>query len=55
MKHNLVADTLTREREGIAARCECGWKSGGHFSSLGASAAFQEHKERECKNENRKS
>lgn len=37
---------LTREGRGITARCKCGWVSGGHFTSLAASAALQDHKER---------
>jgi hypothetical protein len=45
-EHKLVDNTLVRERSGITARCECGWVSGGHFSSFGASAAMQDHKER---------
>ena len=44
-EHKLVNDTLAREREGIAARCKCGWVSCGHFSSMGASAAFLDHQE----------
>lgn len=44
-KHQLVDKTLVTERGGITARCVCGWVSSGHFSSLGASAAFQDHKE----------
>lgn len=44
-EHKLVDETLKRESTGIAARCECGWVSAGHFSSLGASAAMQDHKE----------
>jgi len=43
--HRLVLDTLVREENGIAARCECGWASVGHFSSMAASAAFQTHVE----------
>jgi hypothetical protein len=43
--HRLVDDTLTREQDGILARCTCGWSSGGHFSSMAASAAFREHQE----------
>lgn len=46
-RHRLVGNTLTREEGGIIARCECGWASGGHFSSGGASVAFMDHKERE--------
>lgn len=45
--HKLVDDTLVRERDGIVTRCTCGWVSGGHFSSMGASAALIIHKE-EC-------
>lgn len=44
-EHKLVDDTLKREGDGITARCQCGWASGGHFSSLGAAAAMQDHKE----------
>jgi hypothetical protein len=43
IEHALVDDALTVENGGIAARCKCGWVSRGHFSSLAASAAFQEH------------
>jgi len=44
--HKLVAGTLLRESGGIVARCTCGWVSGGHFSSMGASAAMMDHKEK---------
>jgi hypothetical protein len=44
-QHDLIDGTLKREREGIVARCRCGWTSGGHFSSLAASAAMRDHKE----------
>lgn len=44
--HKLVDGTLKREDAGITARCECGWVSGGHFTSLGASAAFLDHQEK---------
>jgi hypothetical protein len=42
-EHKLVNDTLTREKDGIAARCVCGWASLAHFTSLAASVAFQDH------------
>lgn len=45
-EHKLIDNTVKREKEGIAARCQCGWVSGGHFSSLGASAAMQDHREK---------
>lgn len=45
-EHKLVDNTLVREQRGITARCVCGWVSGGHFTSLSASAAMQDHKER---------
>lgn len=44
--HLLVDGILTCEQAGITARCECGWTSRGHFSSLAASAAFREHQEK---------
>lgn len=44
-EHKLVSGSLVRQESGIVARCECGWASGGHFSSFAASAAFREHKE----------
>lgn len=45
--HRLVNSTLTVEKgQGILARCVCGWSSAGHFTSLAASSAFQDHKER---------
>lgn len=44
--HKLAGGTLTRDEDGITARCECGWVSGGHFTRLGASAMFQEHVEK---------
>jgi hypothetical protein len=44
-KHQLVGNTLVRDRKGIAARCTCGWSSGGHFSSMSASAAMMDHQE----------
>lgn len=44
--HKLIDNTLVREAEGITARCKCGWVSRGHFSSLGASAAFTDHQEK---------
>jgi hypothetical protein len=43
--HRLVDDTLTRDADGITARCTCGWESRGHFSSMAASALFREHQE----------
>lgn len=45
MKHELVGGTLKRVGDGIVAECKCGWSSI-HFSSLAASAAFQDHKEK---------
>ena len=48
-EHKLVDGALKREGDGITARCECGWVSAGHFSSLAASAAMQDHKE-QCEN-----
>lgn len=44
MEHKLVDGTLKREPNAIVARCQCGWSSH-HFTSLAASAAFQEHQE----------
>ena len=44
MQHRLQGGTLKRTDNGIVARCECGWVSC-HFTSLSASAAFQDHKE----------
>lgn len=44
--HGLVGGTLRREEDGITARCQCGWVSRGHFSSLAASAAFRDHQEK---------
>lgn len=44
-KHKLVDDTLVRERDGIVAKCVCGWKSRPHFSMMSASAAFMDHEE----------
>lgn len=34
--------TLKRQDGSIIARCSCGWASS-HFTSLSASAAFQDH------------
>lgn len=45
VKHELVNGTLTRESDGIMAKCTCGWVTRGRFSSFAASAAFQEHQE----------
>lgn len=45
-EHKLVGGTLTRDRDGITARCACDWASGGRFTSLAASAAFMDHQER---------
>jgi hypothetical protein len=45
VKHELVNGTLTREDDGIMARCTCGWSTRGRFSSFAASASFQEHQE----------
>lgn len=42
--HRLIDGTLITDSAGITARCECGWVSGGYFSSLLASAAFAHHK-----------
>ena len=44
-RHCLTDETLTREADGIMARCTCSWSSRGHFSSMAASAAFREHQE----------
>jgi len=44
-KHKLVDDTLIVDNTGIIARCQCGWISRGHFSSMSASVDFQEHLE----------
>jgi hypothetical protein len=44
-EHKLVGGTLTRNEGGIVARCTCGWSST-HFSSMAASAAFQDHQGR---------
>lgn len=49
--HRLVGDCarVVRDQEGkpkgVIVECICGWKSGGHFSGMGASAAFQDHKD----------
>lgn len=43
-KHELEDGTLKRDGKAIVARCKCGWSSS-HFSSLAASAAFQDHQE----------
>lgn len=43
-EHKLEGGTLKREKDGIVARCTCGWASY-HFSSLTASAAFHHHQE----------
>lgn len=51
-EHKLVDDTLTREGNGITARCVCGWVSTGHFSSFAASAAFRDHQELEAVSHN---
>lgn len=46
-QHSLAGNTVTNEGggQGITARCTCGWVSAGHFSSMGASAAFLNHQE----------
>lgn len=44
-EHRLIDGALKRTMDGIAARCECGWVSAGHFSSLAASAAFRDHQD----------
>lgn len=50
-RHRLVDDCVRVVRDkdgkpqGITAECTCGWKSGGHFSGMGASAAFMDHQE----------
>ena len=43
--HKLIGNTLKVEEGHIVARCTCGWSST-HFSSLAASAAMMEHKEK---------
>lgn len=48
MDHKLVDGTLKRDDKGITARCDCGWVSGGHFTSLAASAAMMDHQEQEA-------
>lgn len=42
-KHGLVDDALNRQRDGVYAKCVCGWVSGPHVSGIAASAAFREH------------
>jgi hypothetical protein len=44
MQHRLKDGTLKRVEGGILAECECGWTSM-HFTSLSASAMFQDHQE----------
>jgi len=44
-RHQLVDGILVREDDEIIARCTCGWASGGHFTTLAASAAFKEHRD----------
>lgn len=50
-EHELVDGTLYVEREGdgtvkgIIGRCTCGWDTGYRFTSLAASAAFQDHQD----------
>jgi hypothetical protein len=50
-EHKLIGNTLYVEREpdgtakGIIGRCTCGWNTGYRFTSLTASAAFQDHQE----------
>lgn len=51
-QHKLVDGTLYVERDeagvakGIIGRCTCGWNTGHRFTSLSASAAFQDHQEK---------
>ncbi len=45
MTHELVDGTLYREKDAIVGRCTCGWSTDFHFTSFGASAAYQEHLE----------
>lgn len=45
MKHELVDGSLRVVKGGIEAKCKCGWSSI-HFTSLAASAAFRDHKEK---------
>jgi hypothetical protein len=51
--HRLVDDCVVREGDGITARCICGWESRGHVTSLGASGAFQDHKDAATRVENK--
>jgi hypothetical protein len=44
-EHNLVGDAVEVRDGGVHAECSCGWKSGGRFSGLVASALFLEHLE----------
>lgn len=44
-EHKLAGGALKREGKEIVARCTCGWVSS-HVTSLAASAAFAEHRER---------
>ena len=44
--HKLIDNTLYKEAAGVVVRCACGWVSGGHVSSMAASAAFREHKDK---------
>jgi hypothetical protein len=42
-EHRLIDNTLIVIEGGVEARCICGWKSGPRFTSMVASALFQDH------------
>jgi hypothetical protein len=45
VQHQLIGNTVTTEKDGVHAKCTCGWDSGRKFTSMSASVAFSEHKE----------
>ena len=44
-EHKLKNNCVVATNDGVEAKCLCGWRSSGHFSGMGASAAFQGHLE----------
>lgn len=46
--HRMIGDTMVRERDGIVAKCTCGWVSRPYFSGMSATVAFRDH-QREAK------
>lgn len=50
IEHKLADEGVVRNKNGLVARCVCGWATGGHRTTLAASLAFREHLARATEN-----